>query len=154
MSVVYIDVSAKIENWTADSVLAVTNNLVRVFVIPAKVKQEARAWLRDRFPDRRGSYHALILLAILVRLIVDSDLSEIEFIVIDEDYPGDGAQAKIKNELVPLLRHERPDFNGKRILFQRVKGTKADRVAREIYQLRNRRRYRHITIEDIRAVIQ
>jgi hypothetical protein len=74
--------------------------------------------------------------------------------VIDEDYPGGGAQAKIKNELDPLLRRARPDFDGRRILFQQVKGTKADRLAREIYQLRSRRRYRHLTFEDIRAVLQ
>ena len=42
MSVFYVDVSAKIENWTADSVIALTNGSVRVLVVPAKVKQEAR----------------------------------------------------------------------------------------------------------------
>ena len=154
MSVFYVDVSAKIENWTADSVIALTNGSVRVLVVTAKVKQEARAWLRTRYPNRRGTYHALVLLALLIRLIVEPELDRIEYIVIDEDYSGPKVHAKLRNELVPLSRQRRPDFTSGRTYFQQVKGTKADKLAREVYQLRTRRKYRHLTLEEIRRVLQ
>lgn len=154
MSVFYVDVSAKIENWTADSVVALTNGSVRVLVVPAKVKQDVRAWLRKRYPHRRGTYHALVLLAVLISLIAEPDLDRIECIVIDEDYSGAEVHAKLKSELVPLLRQRRPDFGGGRIHFQQVKGTKADRLAREVYQLRSRRKYRHATFEEILGALQ
>lgn len=154
MGVFYVDVSAKIENWTADSVVALTNGSIRVLVVPARVKQAVRAWLRRRYPNRRGTYHALMLMAILVCLIVEPDLENAEYIVIDEDYSGAEIHAKLKNELVPLLRRKQLAFNGGRIRFQQVKGTKADKVAREVYQLRTRRKYRHLTFEEICQVLQ
>ena len=154
MGIFYVDVSAKIENWTADSVIALTNGSARVLVVPAKVKQEVRAWLRTRYPNRRGTYHALILLAVLISLIVEPGLEGIEYIVIDEDYSGPEVHAKLKNELVPLLRQKWSDITGGKIHFQRVKGTKADRLAREVYQLRSRRKYRHVTLEEIKRALQ
>jgi hypothetical protein len=154
MSVFYVDVSAKIENWTADSVVALTNGSARVLVVPAKVKQEARAWLRRRYPNRNGTYHALILLAVLISLIIEPDLDSAEYIVIDEDYSGAAIHAKLKTELAPLLRQRRPDFSSGRIQFQRVKGTKADRLAREVFLMRSRRKYRHVTFEEIWKTLQ
>lgn len=154
MSVFYVDVSAKIENWTADSVVALTNGSTRVLVASASVKQDARSWLRKRYPNRKGTYHALMLLAVFISLIIEPDLDRAEYIVIDEDYSGAEMHSKLKSELVPLLRQTRPDFGGGRIHFQQVKGTKADRLAREVFQLRSRRKYRHIQLEEIWRALQ
>jgi hypothetical protein len=151
---VYIDISAKLENWTADSVIAMTNGGEIALVVSAKVKQEARGWLRGRFSRRKGAYHAYILLAILIAIITAPELDNIEVIVIDKDYTGESAQGKVKNEVVPLLKRRQPTFSGKRILFQQVKGTRADRLAREVYRLNNREDRRHITVEEIRAVLE
>ncbi|MBK8045689.1 MAG: hypothetical protein IPK16_00285 [Anaerolineales bacterium] len=99
MSVVYVDVSAKLENWSADSVIAMTNGSARVLVVTAPVKQAVRQWLRRRYPHRKGTYHALVLMAAPIRVIVADDLAQIEYIVIDRDYPGDGIQAKLKKRI-------------------------------------------------------
>lgn len=95
-----------------------------------------------------------MLLALLIRLIIEPELDRIEYIVIDEDYSGPQVHAKLRNDLVPLLRQRRPDFTSGRIYFQQVKGTKADKLAREVYQLRTRRKYRHLTLEEIWRVLQ
>lgn len=149
---VYIDVSAKVENWTADSVIALTNGGDVALVVPASVKQEARAWLRNRFPGRKGSYHAYVLLAILIYLITCSEIERIEFVVIDQDYTGEGVEGKIKNELVPLLKRRQEGFTGRQVLFQELRGTRADRLAREVYKAPSRKGRRHISFTEIRAV--
>jgi len=51
-----------------------------------------------------------VLLALLIRLIIEPELDRIEYIVIDEDYSGPQVHAKLRNDLVPLLRQRRPDF--------------------------------------------
>lgn len=98
--------------------IALTNGGEAALVVPARVKQEARAWLCSRFPGRRGSYHAYVLLAALICLIAEPELEHLEFIVIDTDYSGGDVERKIKNELVPLLRRRQGGFTGKQILFQ------------------------------------
>ncbi len=140
MRTVYIDVSAKVENWTADSIIALTNGGECALILPARAKQEVRSWLRGRFPGRKGSYHAYVLLAIMVYIIVECELKTIEHIIIDRDYTGGLAEAKIRNELVPLLRRADPTFSGRRILFQEVKGTRADRLARQVFRAKDRAR--------------
>jgi hypothetical protein len=151
-STVFIDISAKLENWTADSVVAMTNGGEIALVVLTGVKQQTRAWLRSRFPERKGSYHAYVLFAILIYIITASE--HIEAVVIDRDYSGVGTEGKIKNELVPLLKRRQPAFTGKNILFQSVKGTKADRLAREIYRQKSRKDQRHVTFAEIRAVFE
>lgn len=150
---VYIDLSAKLENWRDDSVIAMTDGGETVMIVSAKVKRKARDWLRIRYPRRRGTFHAYILLAILIYLIAEPEIHTIDRIVIDEDYPGQGPANKIKNELIPLLRQRRPNFAGQRVSFQQVKGSRADRLAREVYKQR-RRIGRQITLVEIQQVLK
>ena len=151
---VYIDVSAKLENWTADSVIAMTDGKARVPVVSAAVKRSARAWLRERYPNRRGSYHAYLLLSILIYIVSGPDLEHTEIIVVDADYPGAGSEAKIKNELVPLMKRRQRSFSGRYVRFQQLKGTKADHLARQVFKAKDRQSYRHVTFEEIRRALE
>lgn len=150
---VYIDLSTKLENWRDDSVIAMTDGGEMILIVSAKVKRRSRDWLRTRYPNRRGALHVYMLLAILIYLIAEPELDTIDRIVVDEDYPGQGPANKIKNELVPLLRRKRPNFTGRRVSFQQVKGSRADRLAREVYK-QKRRIGRQITLMDIQRVLK
>ena len=112
--VVYIDMSAKLEQWSVDSVIAMTDGGETVLIVPARVKRQARDWLKaaDK-KERAEAIYIYRFLAILVYMIAGPELEGIESIVIDRDYPGIEPATKIKNELVPLLRQRRPDFTGR-----------------------------------------
>lgn len=151
---VYIDISAKLEEWTADSVVAMTNGGEIVLIVPASIKRKARDWLKEIDRKRRKeSIYIYRLLAVLVYLVVGPELRNIDNIIIDNDYPGDDPAAKIKNELVPLLRRKRADFLGKRVQFQQVKGQQADRLARAVFQNR-KRSWRMVTLEEIQESLR
>lgn len=152
MRTVYIDLSAKLEQWAADSVVAMADGGENVLIVPAKVKQAAREWLKeqDRHP-RRETVYLYRLLATLVTLIAGPELDSIDGIVIDDDYPGASSAAAIKNELIPLLKQKQPDFMGRQVFFQQVKGSRADRLARRVF-LSKRREGRIVTLGEIQKV--
>lgn len=152
MRTVYIDLSAKLEQWTADTVIAMADGGETVLIVPATVKRAARAWLKEQ--DRHSRQEAVYLyrlLAVLVSLIVWPELDTIDGIVIDDDYPGPGPAAAIKNELVPLLKRQRQSFMGRQVFFQRVKGLRADRLARRVF-LSKQREGRVITLQEIQEL--
>lgn len=152
MQTVYIDLSAKLEQWTADTVIAMANGGETVLILPASVKRRARAWLKEQdVHPRQEAVYLYRLLAILVSLIVGPEIAAIDRIVIDDDYPGAGPAAAIKNELIPLLKQQRQTFVGRQVLFQRVKGSRADRLARRIFRSK-KREGRVITLKDIQEV--
>ena len=152
MRTVNIDLSAKLEQWTADTVIAMANGGEAVLILPASVKRRARAWLKEQdVHPRQEAVYLYRLLAILVAMIAGPEIDTIDRIVIDDDYPGAGPAAAIKNELIPLLKRKRQTFSGKQVLFQRVKRTRADRLARRVYQSK-KREGRVITLEDIQEV--
>ncbi|MBX3054415.1 MAG: hypothetical protein KF753_23280 [Caldilineaceae bacterium] len=148
---VYIDLSAKIEEWSADSAIAMTNGGETVFLVRARVKRQARDWLKKSGNKRREAVYIYRLLSALVYLISAPELSNIELLIIDADYPGTRPAAAIRNELVPLLQRERRHFSGKRIRFQQVKGSKADRLARDVFRGKIQAQ-REITLEEIVSV--
>lgn len=149
---VFIDLSAKIEEWMADTVVAMSNGNEVYLILPSQVKRKARDYLKEvNTKPRKEAVHIYRLLAILVFLIVKDEISDIEKIVIDNDYPGDEPAGKIKNELVPLLKRLRPEMAGKDISFQQVKGKKADRLAREVF-LAKERSGRLLTLQEIKEV--
>ena len=152
MRTVYIDLSAKLEQWAADSVVAMTDGGETVLIIPASVKRAARAWLKeqDRHP-RKDAVYVYRLLAGLVALIAGPEIETIDAIVIDDDYPGETPAAAIKNELVPLLKRQRQNFMGRQVVFQRVKGLRADRLARRVF-LSKQREGRAVTLQEIQEV--
>ena len=152
MRTVYIDLSAKLEQWAADTVIAMADGGETVLIVPATVKRAARDWLKeqDRHP-RQEAVYLYRLLAVLVSLIVGPEIDTIDGIVIDDDYPGPGPASAIKNELIPLLKRQRPAFMGRQVFFQRVKGLRADRLARRVF-LSKQREGRVITLQEIQEL--
>jgi len=129
--VAYVDLSAKVEQWTLDSAIAVSNGTARALLVPARIKQEARRFLNERHGTKSTQYRVL---AVLVYLAVRDDLPNIRQLVIDLDYSGQAVEATIKNLLLTLLRQSMPDVSAGYIRVENVKGSKADHLARQVYQ--------------------
>jgi hypothetical protein len=125
---VCIDISAKIEAWDKDSIVAIANNHAVAFCVPAAVKQKAMATFRTREPVQ------FVLLAIFAYLAVRPKLSEIHRITIDLDYSGAVAHRIIVRRLVELIRRDRPGFRASWIRIDNVAGHRADLLAREVYR--------------------
>lgn len=127
---VYIDLSAKAEQWTRASAVAMSNEGCRVYMVSGKVKQRARRLIRERHGGKSDQYR---LLAALVFLVVRDDLPAISQIVIDQDYAGQQAEATIKNLLLRLLRKEKTGITAGMVRFAELRGSRADRLAKQVY---------------------
>lgn len=129
--VAYVDLSAKLEQWTSDSAIAISNGSAYALLVPFRVKQEARRYVRERYGNRSVQYRVL---AALIYLAVRDDLPNIRQLVIDLDYSGPAVEATIKNLLLALLRQVRTEIQAGYIRFDNVKGSQADHLARQVYQ--------------------
>lgn len=148
--IVYIDLSAKMEQWNRDSAIAISNDTCKVYLVRAKEKQRLRRLLIELHDGRSTQYRAL---AVLVYLVVRYDLSDIKRIVIDKDYSGRQAEATIKNLLLQLLRRENPDLKGSIIQFDYVAGRDADIQARAVFR-RERKPDRVLRFAEIEKVLR
>lgn len=128
--VLYVDLSAKIEHWTRDSAIAVSNGHSRVYLVTGKTKRKARSLIKSLYGAKVDRYR---LLAVLVYLVVRADLEELTYIVIDQDYGGAQIEGTIKNFLLPLLRLDNPSAMANMIRFAEVKGSRADKLAKQTY---------------------
>lgn len=149
MSIVYIDLSAKIERWEQDSAIAVCNGTTRVLLVPGRVKQQVRRLLIRRHDRRTTHYRAF---ALFIYLAVREDLSQIQQLVIDQDYTGASVEGTIKNFLLPLLRRDKPNVTAGFIRFENVAGSNADVFARECFQ-RKRTPDRTVSFEELAAIL-
>jgi hypothetical protein len=128
---VYVDLSAKLEQWTQASAIAKANDeYCRVYFVPSKVKQLARQRIKELYGATTVQYR---LMAVLVYLVVREPLMTVDYIVIDKDYAGEKAEGTIKNILLDLVRKDRPETTAGMIRFQNVNGSRADRVAKQAY---------------------
>jgi hypothetical protein len=128
---VYIDLSAKLEQWTQASAIAMANDdLSRVHLVPSRVKQQARQRIRELYDSSTVQYR---LMAILIYLLVCESLATIDYIVIDKDYAGEKAEGTIKNLLLSLIRKDKPKAKASMIQFSNVKGSRADAMAKQAY---------------------
>jgi hypothetical protein len=128
---VYVDLSAKVEQWVRDSAVVMANEQQqRAFLVPHNVKQKARRLIKKLYGAKSDRYR---LLTVLVYLVVRESLDTIDLIVIDKDYDGPQAEATIKNLLLALIRINKPDATSGMIIFENVKGSKADKLAKRIY---------------------
>jgi hypothetical protein len=105
MGVVYVDMSAKVEQWTRDSAVAACNDDEIILLVPGRVKQSLRLHLLER--NKRKTVHFQIF-AILIFLAIREDFGTINQVVVDKDYTGASAEGQIKNLLLPLIRSVRP----------------------------------------------
>ena len=69
----------------------------------------------------------------------------------DDDYPGETPAGEIKNELVALLKRHRQNFMCRQVVLRRVKGLRADLLARRVF-LAKQGEGRIITLQEILAV--
>ena len=131
MHIVYIDLSAKAEQWTQSSAVAITNDLSWVCVVPGRVKQRLRKLLAEQHGTKNLQYRVF---AAMIYLTLRGRLSAIQQIVIDRDYQGAQAEATIKNFLLVHIRKELPEAKAGLIRFANVKGSEADLLARRVYE--------------------
>lgn len=128
--VAYVDLSAKVEQWSWNSAIAISNGRSQVYLIQGRVKQEVRHLLIRLYGEKSIEYR---MFALLVSLIVQDELASISQLVIDRDYTGNAAETTIKNLLLPLLRINRSSVTAGFIRFENVRGSKADKLARKVY---------------------
>jgi hypothetical protein len=148
--VAYVDLSAKLEQWTKDSAVAVSNGETLVIWVSKELKQRSRQLLAERHGRATVRYR---LLALLVYLAVRDHLSNIEEIVIDRDYEGAKAEATIKNVLLNLLRQNGYQAGANFVRFANVKNSRADQSARRTY-IGKERPTKEISWEEIEQQIK
>ena len=128
--ILYVDLSAKAEQWTKASAVAASNDHNRVLLITAKAKAQIRQVIRRRYSRKLEQYR---LLAALVYLVVKPDLPNVNYVVIDSDYAGQAVESQIKEFLIQLIRRDKPDATAGMIRFQPVKGKPADKLAKQVF---------------------
>jgi hypothetical protein len=131
MSIVYVDLSAKVEQWNKDSAIALCNDVQRVCLVTSKVKRQLRQQLMQRHGKKSLTFR---MLAVLIYFLLRGEMHHVHQVVIDRDYSGSQAEATIKALLLDLLYRDRPDLNSGFIRFENVAGNNADLFARETFQ--------------------
>jgi hypothetical protein len=69
----------------------------------------------------------------LVYLAIRDDLANIRQVVLDQDYTGNAAETTVRNILLNLLQQQNPSITPAFVRFQRVRGSNADKMARDVY---------------------
>ncbi len=126
----YVDLSAKLEQWTKDSIVVLSNGSFTALRITKESKQQARQVLVERYGRRTVRYR---LLAILIYRVIQDHLEQIDTMYIDRDYEGLEAEATIKNLLLHLLRRNGHERQASFVHFANVRGSVADTMAHRIY---------------------
>jgi hypothetical protein len=123
-----IDISAKLEDWTKTSFIAVSGHNTRVLLVRADVKGAAI----KRLP--KGEKPQFALMAILAYIAIQPDLNNIRSIVLDRDYSGEVAHRTIIRRLTELIRRDIPTFQAANIKIKNIEGSMADQAAREAFK--------------------
>jgi hypothetical protein len=111
-----VDQSVKIENTSADTVLALSNDVSHAILVPAAVKRRCLHILRER--DWRGTVIVVKVFSAALFLLLERHLSRIEQVVIDAEYPGHEGQ--IKGMLTNWMRKKQPGFSPANLVFGHV----------------------------------
>ncbi len=127
---VEVDLSAKAEQWTLASAVAIADGAQWVYYVPSKVKQRLRAVLSSRHSTKNLQYRVFALLGFVA---MRPHLHAIDRVVIDQDYAGPHAEAAIKNLLLRLVRTDRPEVSGEFLRFANIKGCAADILAKRVF---------------------
>jgi len=150
MSIVYVDLSAKVEQWERDSAVAACNDITRILLIPGRVKQQVRQMLIRQHTRSSVHYRAF---AVFIYLAIRDDLANIEQLVIDRDYSGANVEGVIKSLLLDLLHKDKPNLPNGFIRFENIAGQRADVFARECFQ-RKREADRMVRFEELEAILR
>jgi len=146
---VEVDQSGKTSNLAVDTVLAFSNDLTRVMLVPAQVKRTIVQQLRDRGKSKTRA--AIQLFAAGLFLLLKDALSRIDQIVIDVEYTG--YDADIRSMLLNWIWQIDPAFEKERLIFDRIgKGSPAHRLAIDTYRGR-RNADRQISEAELLAIL-
>jgi len=146
---VCVDISAKIEAWDKPSVIAVANDHTRALLVRPEVKKMAARLLEGALSSEPVQF---ALMAVLTYIAVRPDLDSLNRITLDQDYSGSKAERRILRRLIELIRRDRPRFKGAALRMDKVAGSRADELAREVYR-GLRQPDGEITLEDIEAAL-
>ena len=128
---VYVDLSAKVEQWVRNSAVAMANEQQsRVIFISSSIKRRIKVHLEKIHGRKSINYRVM---AVLIYLAVQDSLGMIEYITIDKDYGGAQVQATITNLLLALIQRDRPKATAGMIRFDNIKGSRADKLAKQVY---------------------
>ena len=144
---VSVDVSAKIEAWDKQSLIAVANSHTRVLLVTAATKQAAARLLASG--DEPAQY---VLMAVLTYLAVWPDIDRLSSITLDRDYSGEVAERRVLRRLLVMLRQHRPKLKASALRMENIAGSRADKLARAAYRGK-RRPEREITLAEIEALL-
>ncbi len=148
--IVYIDLSAKAEQLLLDSAIAVADGISWVYLVSSATKIKLQQWLTTRHGRKSVKYRVL---AILIYIALKDRLANVDQIVIDQDYTGQQPEATIKNLLLPLIRRDHPNISAGFIRFEQIKGSRADRLAKQVFD-RDREPDRVIPWLEIEKVLE
>lgn len=128
---VQVDISAKIEDWQKDSIIAVANHTQIALRVRAQTKRDAADRLRRIGRIEPIQFH---LMAIFVFIALQPQLENIYRITLDRDYSGENARRIITRQLAELIRRDLPRFKSSTIRIDNVEGSTADRLARDVFK--------------------
>ena len=123
---VFVDLSAKVEQWNKNTAVAFSNGTKGSILISKRTKKAARDWLKVKYPNRSVSFYRYSLLSALIYLLLRPNLKEIRRVIVDKDYPGQESENRIRSRLLQFFHREGFYLGGSAISFQEVKGSKAD----------------------------
>lgn len=129
-----IDQSGRIEFTGTDTVLAYSDGKQFSILIPSIVKREIVRKLRIK--KKVGKTFFIKLFSICIFLLIKDVIHKLDEIIIDIEF--ERREKDIKNILMDYIRKIYPNFDKRKILFQRIgKRSNAHKVAVEVF--RNKR---------------
>lgn len=146
---VEIDQSNKVED-SGDTFLAFSNGIAHTIRVPFRVKRVGIDLLRQRGKSKRTA--TLMLFAACVFLLVEGHLSEIDTIILDNEYSG--READVKAFFVRFLQKSGKSFPMQHMNISSIgKKSEAHRLVWEAYRGKTRAD-RTIVEQEIRLLIQ
>lgn len=111
-----VDQSIKVEQTRQDTVLAFSDGIQRVILIPAEVKRACQQELRSR--GVKPGMIALRMFAAGLLLLLKGQMDSIASLTIDTEY--EGKEGEIKGLLLPFILQWVPGFPKEAITFRRI----------------------------------
>lgn len=146
---VEIDQSNKVED-SGDTFLAFSNGIAYTIRVPFRVKRAGIELLRQRGKSKRTA--TLMLFAACVYLLVEGHLTEIDTIILDNEY--DGREADVRSFLFEYIKKQGNYFPPARIVIKSIgKKSGAHHLAWGSYRRRTSVD-RTITADNLLNVIQ
>ena len=115
-TVVEVDQSGKFEDTTSDTVLAFSNGISQMILIPKKIKRNAVSIMRKL--GKKGNMFYLQLFSISLYLLLKDFVHKLTIITIDEEYVSKNKD--IKRILLNLANRDENSLESENINFRRI----------------------------------